>query len=154
MTKIQTSFEKTLEEHRELRRMAEGLREYLEAPRPGVGTEEAHGWASGLSAKLVTFHDRVYRHFHEEESGLFDDMIAADPRSARAAKTLRAEHEEILASLRTLLDSTLVYGEQRAPDDPKLRRLTRELLERFDRHEIEENDLIQRLTLEDLGTGD
>jgi DNA-binding FadR family transcriptional regulator len=148
-------FEDILVEHRELRGMAEDLRAFCELPRPDVEAEEAITWASELSQRLVRFHDRIYRHFHEEESsGFLEEFRQAYPNFSRSVEALENDHETVLRELRAVLDAAMLYAENKAPDRPNLRQQTLAILERFEQHEHEETDLIQRLISEDIGVGD
>jgi len=155
MQKVDELFRRVLDEHRELRALGGELSEFLERPRPEVGQNGAHTWAASLARMLVTFHDKVFRHFRDEEdSGCLDELVAAKPRAARAVDALREEHGRLLADLRSALDSAMMYSESKPPECLTLRRATRSILERFDRHEHEETELIQSLLCDDLGLGD
>ncbi|MAG57046.1 MAG: hypothetical protein CMJ83_12195 [Planctomycetes bacterium] len=144
-----------LEEHRELQKLVTDLRTFLKRPRPKLGDGGAHTWATSLAADLVTLHDRVFRHFREEErSGVLDDLCALHPRAARAVMLLKDEHEEILTGFRTILRSVMTYSESKTPEIPHLRRRTWSILEQLLCHECKETDLFQRFIYEDLGTCD
>lgn len=144
-----------LEEHRELRELTGGLREFLARPRPDPGVAGAHRWSATLSRTLIDLHDRLFRHFrHEEEGGVVEEMTAAHPRSAEKIQAVFGEHPEMLRDARRITDDVLRYSEGRKPEDPKLRSRISELLDQLEGHERAETDLVQRLEYRDNGVGD
>jgi len=155
MVEVKTRFDAILQQHTELRDLNAQLREFLEPPRPEVGRPGSHTWASTLAATLTQFHDKVFRHFRDEEkSGFLDDLQQHHPHALHAIETLRHEHDRILADLRAILAATLVYSEGKPLTSPRLRRWTLALLDRLANHEREETELFQEVHYHDLGTGD
>jgi len=147
--------QQVLEEHRELRRKKDRLRDYLEQPRPEPGTAGAHTWAAGLARQLVTFHDELFRHFRfEDEGGMVEEIRTRHPRATADVERLVGEHPELLRRVRKLMNEVLTYSEGRAPEDPSLRRRVTALLNRLERHECEETCMIHDLEVQDLGLGD
>jgi len=150
-----TGFEQVLDEHRELRASVAELRRFLEKPRPPVSSPQAHSWAGGLADRLVAFHDKASKHFRaEERSGYLDRLATARPGAARMAAQLLTEHDRILADLRSVLEASMVYARNKEPECANLRRWTATVLDRFEQHEHDENDLTQDLLCADYGVGD
>ena len=148
-------FGQALREHQELREMLGDLRAFTRTPRPDVGAKGSHSWAANLSSRLVVLHDRLFRHFREEEkNGAFDEILRQYPRASRQIRKLSKEHGTIIGSLRELTTDAMLYSEGKEPEDPKLRIRLLALLNELDRHERIETDLIQRLVYQDLGAGD
>lgn len=154
-TMTRTWAQQVLEEHRELRKKKDRLREYLERPRPEVGTSGAHSWAAGLARQMVLLHDELFRHFRfEDEGGMVDEISRRHPRATAEAERLVGEHPRMLRRVRRLMNEILTYSEGRKPEDPSLRRRVTTLLDRLERHECEETCMIYDLELQDLGLGD
>ena len=150
-----TSLDEVLEQHRELVRMIDELRAFLDQPRPDVGEKGSHTWAAGLTERLTRLHDNVYRHFrHEERSGFLDELVVRRPTATRAVEVLRQEHDRILGDFRAIVGAALVYSEGKMPASPRLRQWTLSVLDRLANHELEETDLFQRILYEDLGAAD
>lgn len=86
-----------LEEHRQLHGYLERVEAALSAPRP---PEAAAVWLAGLAASLWELAPFLRAHFgREEEEGLFDQIQAAWPHTARVCDRLRSEHAVLLARL-------------------------------------------------------
>lgn len=153
---VTASYEQILEEHQEIHRMTDELREYLDRPRPDVTDEaEAHLWAEGLSRRLVELHDKLSHHFREEEtSGLFKELRRTFPRAASQTREIEGQHRTLMRELRAILPEALRFAEAREGAGPGLRRRTVGLLDQLNEHEAAENELIHRLHLEDIGLGD
>lgn len=144
-----------LDEHRELRLKVKTLREYICEPRPEVGEKGAHSWAANLASQLVNLHDELVRHFRfEDESGMVEDVSLAHPEAAMRVEDLISEHPRMLDELRRLMAEALDYSEGHPNEDSALRRGVCALLDRLERHERDENDLILKLETRDLGTKD
>jgi hypothetical protein len=100
MQQVGTDIDKIVVEHRELRKLTATLRQFLDAPRPEIGTPGAHTWAADLADKLLKLHDTVFRHFrYEESSGVFDDILRETPQAAAAVEVLSRGSSGVLASL-------------------------------------------------------
>lgn len=152
---MQSSAARVLEEHRELRQRVAELRHFLEDPRPDLGARGSHTWAAGLSQQLVSLHDQLFRHFRfEDTGGLVEEISFRHPRALNAIQELCGDHPKMLRKLRSLTVWALDYSEGRRPEDPALRRQVSLLLDRLQKHEREETDLIERLEFEDIGAMD
>jgi hypothetical protein len=150
-----TSFDKVLEEHRELRRLIQELRRFLEGPQPEITEEDSHSWAADLMDRLVKLHRKLFPHFREEDrSGVLEELAERFPRALRTVQTLQAEHAQLLGELRGIVTAAMIYAEDKLPPENDLRGRTLRLIDQLTRHEEAETDLIQRLYYEDLGGGD
>lgn len=150
--KTRDTLESALREHRELRGIVEDLRLFLGRERPAIGEKGYHTWAADLSARLVHLHDKLFRHFRDEEqSGMLQDLGRLHPRATSQIGTLEAQHGEILGLLRETMTDTLSYSEGRSPADSRLRQRVNELLGKADEHEKAETELLQELLYSDLG---
>ena len=144
-----------LEEHRQLRTMIAELREFLRQPRPVLGEQGAHRWASELSQWLVKLHDGLFRHFrYEEQSGMAEDITLKHPRTSHEVDRLMAEHPQMLGDIRKLMAEALDYSEGHLLDDPTLRLRLERVLDQLAEHECEETKLIQLSELLEIGVGD
>jgi hypothetical protein len=142
-----------LEDHRLLRQMLDDFEAFLARPRPPIGEKGYHTWGSELAQRLVTLHDRLFRHFRrEEEGGLFEELRMQHPRATPRLDRCLGEHPTILRSLRELMDEALGYSQGDEPVDPRLRRRVGAVLRQLERHEEYETDLFQRLSMRDLGS--
>lgn len=148
----ETPYQQVLDDHRQLRRMVNEIREYIERPRPDLDDPNCHAWATQLSQKVLGLHEKLFHHFQEEEiSGYLDDLAQAHPRALRSVENLRAEHDEILEELRGILMAAMVYGEGREPSNPRLRTWMQAILDKIHHHDEEETELYMQLDFEDLG---
>jgi hypothetical protein len=155
MAEVKTSFDKVLEEHRELKEMIGQLRKYLQLAPPEVEERADHAWASGMAERLTKLHSKVSRHFRdEEESGFLDELVRHYPRTTYAAGKFRQDHGQILSEIRTILSEAMIYDEGRSTERSQLQQRAFSLLDRLLRHEQEENDLFHRTHTDDLGSGD
>lgn len=142
-------------EHRELRKTVAGLRRFVEQPRPGLGEDGQHTWAAELAGRLVALHDKLFRHFrHEEQGGMVEDLQRHHPEASRKIEILVDEHPRMLRQLREIVTATLKYSEGQTPSDQRLRQRLIAFLDRMERHDRGETELIQGLAYHDLGAGD
>ena len=154
-TKTDNWMEAVLEEHRQLRAMIAEIRDFLRQPRPVVGEQGAHTWASELAQWMVKLHDGLFRHFrYEEESGMAEDITLRHPRTASEVDRLMAEHPQMLADIRQLMAEALDYSEGHTLENPALRKRVEEVLDTLVEHECAETKLIQLSELLEVGVGD
>jgi hypothetical protein len=155
MIEVKTSFGEVLEQHRDIEGTIEKLKQFLEQPRPEIGVKGSHTWANQLAADLLVLHDKIFRHFREEEkSGFLEEITLREPQAIRTVETLRRDHDRILSELRELMSSAIVYSEEKMPESPRLRKWTLSLLDRLAQHEYEETELFQKVQYLDHGVGD
>jgi iron-sulfur cluster repair protein YtfE (RIC family) len=154
MSETKTNFDTIVDQHQQLRRMIAELRAFLEEPRPEVGAKGSHSWASSLTEMLLRLHDKLFRHFREEErSGFLDELEREYPRAMHEIATLRSDHDRLLGDLRAILSAGMTYAEGKQPGNPQLRRWVVSLLDQISQHESEETELMQRLLVRDIGRG-
>ena len=154
-TKTDNWMEAVLEEHRQLRAMIAEIRDFLRQPRPVVGEQGAHTWASELAQWMVKLHDGLFRHFrYEEQSGMAEDITLRHPRTASEVDRLMAEHPQMLADIRQLMAEALDYSEGHTLENPALRKRVEEVLDTLVEHECAETKLIQLSELLEVGVGD
>jgi hypothetical protein len=152
LSELKASFDQVVEEHRELQRMIQELRGHLERPQPQLTGGTSHVWASVLAQQLVRLHDKLFLHFRkEEQAGILDELAKEFPRASRAVERLRDEHGEVLVEVREILGAAMSCAAEKPPPGPSVSGRTMSLLDRLDRHERKETDLIERLYCEELG---
>jgi hypothetical protein len=93
-------------------------------------------------------------HFaHEEEGGYFDEIMQRDPTVARRVEQLRQDHRAMLAAVNNMnrqlqhADSTPLWFAMIGTDFA-------DFVQRCERHQHEENRLVQEGYLRDVGEGD
>lgn len=147
--------EGVLEQHKHLRQVVSEIQEFVVAPRPKAGEPGSHTWAAELSKRLLRLHDELFRHFRfEEQEDTLEEIFASHPESIGRFQKVLGEHKDMLKDLRQTVSDVLEYSEGKRPEDPRLRSRVTSILSDFQRHEEEENHLIQRLEYRDLGTAD
>jgi hypothetical protein len=154
MVTEQTSYEKVLEEHRELRQMVQEMRHFLARPEPESTDKDAYIWAGDLAERLVRLHRKLFPHFREEDrSGVLEELAERFPWVERNAQALQDEHDQLLNEVRAIVADTMISVEDKLPTEIDLRSRTLRLLDRLTHHEEAETDLIQRVHYEDMGGG-
>lgn len=149
------SFEKVVEEHRELRDMIEGFRGFLDEGQPDVGDRQLQGWAASLAQRLETLHDKLFFHFQEEQQvGVLDELARQFPRAISAIERLEDEHGQILGEVRATVTACNTLAEGKPASGPDLKDRAIAILDQLDHHESVETDLMERLHCQDLGVGD
>lgn len=149
-----TTFEQALAEHRRFVQLSQELRNFLEHPRPEIGSGDEGRWATALCHHVVSLHESVNKHFLVEEVGLLRDIRSRFPAAQPRLDESQREHTEILTGIKEIVADAMTYAEAVPPDDPKLRQRTTGLLEQIASHEEKVTDLVQDLALTDIGTGD
>ena len=148
------SFDRTLEEHREIRRTVQELMDLIGEYRVGMEADLWLRWKGALSAKLFGLRERLIDHFFEEEqSGLYEDLSERLPSLAPRTQSVRNEHRVILEEIGGIL-ATLTVLQSTFPMEPTLLGQTRATLWLIVRHERRESDLIARAQLERMGSFD
>lgn len=154
-TELGAKLEGLLEDHRVLRALLGEFETFLKEPRPEIGVKGFHTWAATFSEYLVKLHDKLFRHFRDEDRAELPERLAVNfPQAADRLARLTEEHGEILAELRLLVSASMGYSEGKPPADPRLRLRAKALLARLARHEEIETDLMQEIVNRDYGTGD
>lgn len=139
------SYEEILREHEKLHGLLDALRR-LFAERTGPFGE--------VAARLSEFQELVESHFRtEEDSGCFGDLVNHAPRVSDKVETLIAEHNELSVDLSGLVE--LASGAQGSAEDweeanTRFESFTARLMQ----HETVENELMQEVFTEDIGSKD
>ena len=81
-----------------------------------------------------------------------EEVVSASPNASPQVERLKQDHQTILAESERLCG--IASGGSRSPETSQLRKKTLHLLELLNRHEHAENDLVQRVLMDDLGTTD
>ncbi len=129
-----------LAEHRELHEITDELR--------GAQSRDA------VLTHLEDLHARAVKHFAREEQagGFFDSVREKSPRHDATLATLRQDHKRFLRDAEHLIGRLRTHAAKAPLDD--LVADTRQLAERFQAHEAQENELLLDVMNTDLGTGD
>jgi hypothetical protein len=104
-----------------------------------------------LRSHLQATRVHIANHFQfEEQGGYMDSLRKREPRLERTIAGLAEEHEEMMQSLDTLIDSS------RRPNSQLnvIRGRVREWIEQVRNHERRENDLVQDAFDFDVGAAD
>lgn len=137
------TYQDLLDEHVKLRGMLHDL-ESLLAERKGPFTE--------VVARLTALRDLVDVHFAEEEaSDCFPDLIAYAPRVAERVKLMLAEHGELRSDVHFLVKSVGTGTDQ---DWTRLADAFGVFTAKLTHHEQTENELVQEVFTDDLGSKD
>ncbi|MHB8866546.1 MAG: hemerythrin domain-containing protein [Pirellulaceae bacterium] len=139
------TYQELLEEHAKLR----GLLQDLER----IFTERSEP-LSDVLRRLVQLQDLVDLHFAaEEESDCFPDLISHAPRVCDRVKVMLAEHGELRSEIHQLVQQGKKRGEDAANWDrwaDGFRAFAAKLMT----HEQTENELVQEVFTEDIGSKD
>jgi hypothetical protein len=147
-TLIKSIAEQLQQEHRMISAATKELKDLVERP---VSPHRTHsGWVDSVRESLLSLGAHLKTHFaFEEFGGFMEEVVSASPNSYPQVAHLKEDHQTILAESEQLCRMT--SGESPAPE---LRKKVLHLLEVLDRHEHAENDLVQRVLMDDLGTTD
>jgi hypothetical protein len=135
----------SLTDHEILRARTTRIRELLNrAP----ASETLISWRAYLCSELEDFEAALARHFEEEEvDGAFHELTERRPDLRSLVEHLGHQHRSILMTLDSVRQR---LGRQHTTD---LIASVSALLDRFDAHEREENELLQMAHCLDLGAG-
>jgi hypothetical protein len=151
-TAVATLAERIDQDHRRLRAALAQLLAVLEEPVP-EGNFLA--WKLEFLARLRSFQHNLLVHFDlEEEGGFMDTVVRAAPQYARQVDRLLEEHAEIVKDLERSIE---LFKGADSPTSSRLLRVrerVRELVSTHEAHEAVENELIQNVYNQDLGSGD
>lgn len=137
------TYQDLLDEHVKLRGMLHDLERKL--------TERQSPFAEVVT-ELTALRDLVDSHFTSEEaSECFPDLIANAPRVADRVGVMLAEHGELRSEVHLLVKEAGTGSEQ---DWTRLANCFRGFTEKLMRHEQAENELVQEVFTDDLGSKD
>jgi acyl-CoA reductase-like NAD-dependent aldehyde dehydrogenase len=89
-------------------------------------------------------------HWMEEVGGIFDQIELDAPHLSREVRQLRADHRELLEEANELADASVRPWDESSAH--QLANLLQRFRDRMQRHESEENCLVQRAYSDDVGT--
>ncbi len=138
-------FEVMLEEHAKLRELLRELEQTL-AERTRSKKE--------LSAELRELDELIDSHFHTEEaSDCFPELVASAPRVSERVAVLLAEHGELRAAIHLMVEDAAQSGA--APEDwERLSTDFQAFKAKLLHHERSENELVQEVFSDDIGSKD
>ncbi|MCH8043150.1 MAG: hemerythrin domain-containing protein [Planctomycetes bacterium] len=142
---LPTDFDQIKEEHHSLLHAVESLRGLLRQPsaRPAA-----------VAAMLLDLKDRLELHFaHEEFGGYFSEVRDIAPRFSRQIDTLKQQHIEFLSTI-DAIGERLDRPSDSTTWRPAIAADFDLFVDVFQRHESEENELIQEALQRDVGTED
>jgi hemerythrin-like domain-containing protein len=136
-------YQDLLDEHVKLRGMLRDLESRF-AERRGPFTE--------LVAELTALRDLVDGHFTAEEaSSCFPDLIAHAPRVADRVSLMLAEHGELRSEIHLMVKGAGAGSDQ---DWARLAECFRGFTDKLMHHEQTENELVQEVFTDDIGSKD
>ena len=106
---------------------------------------------------LEEVRDQLALHFSLEEAyGYFDDPVAVAPQLGHWAETLRGQHADLFREFVDLVEAAemLRRHEAGASNAASIAARCRLFLDRLERHEAAENDLLMEAFAADIGVGD
>ena len=137
------TYQDLLDEHIKLR----GMLHYLESL-----LAERRGTFAEVMARLTELRDLVDTHFAAEEaSECFPDLIAHAPRVAERVSLMLAEHGELRSEVHLIVKIAGAGSEQ---DWTRTADGFRVFTEKLMRHEQTENELVQEVFTDDIGSKD
>jgi len=120
-----------------------------------IRDEREPGWGDSVRDSLSSLHSHLKNHFaFEEFGGFMEEVLHALPSLSRQVERLRADHERMLADLGRVSSIAEECATATGPPPRELCEEVHRFLEMLRRHENEENNLVQRAFLDDLGTVD
>ena len=138
------TFDSILDEHRHLRDLVRLIQLSVLHPQPN---------ANVMRRLLDELEAALRSHFqHEERDGYLHDAVSAEPRLARLADRLFAEHAELLAATATLRRHCATASD--TGDWSEFADAYAGFCRRFDEHETAENRLVQDAMNRDMQAED
>lgn len=115
---------------------------------------ERHEPVTRVAHLLETLEERLEAHFQDEErSTLFEDLVRRAPHLAEETLRLKAEHGTLRNRLRFI--RAVVDGQPLKPETwQAVEKDFREFHDQLFHHEAHENELLQRVFGEDIGSKD
>ncbi len=107
-----------------------------------------------LAILVKDLRDRLAFHFRLEEAyGYFEDPISVAPRLSERVEGLKVEHGHMLAEVTRIAEmiDERSCEDSTATELDAVEQMCRDFLDRFDRHEAQENALIMQAFNEDIG---
>ena len=150
-TLIKNIAEQLQQEHQMIGAAAKELKDLVE--RPVSPDEEQSNWLTSVRDSLLSLGSHLRTHFaFEEFGGFMEEVVGASPNSSPQVERLKLEHQAILVESERLC--RMARGGSPSSKASPLRKKILHLLELLNRHEHAENELVQRVLMDDLGTTD
>ena len=103
---------------------------------------------------IQQLHDQVDVHFQAEEaSDCFPDLVSNAPRVSERVAILLAEHGELRAEIHQIVQDA-VHRQGTAEDWDQLATVVQEFTAKLLSHERVENELVQEVFTDDIGSKD
>ena len=150
-TLIKNIAEQLQQEHQMIGAAAEELTHLVE--RPASAHEGESDWLNSVRDSLNSLSSHLKTHFaFEEFGGFMEEVVGASPNASPQVERLKQDHQTILAKSEELCQ--IIRGGSAFSETSQLRKKILRLLELLNRHEHAENELVQRVLMDDLGTTD
>lgn len=138
-------YQSMLDEHAHLRRMLDELHQLFSGPAAAEST---------VAQRVASLQSVIDEHFRTEElSGCFGEMVSQAPRFASKVEQLIVEHTELSAKVEQLAKMADEYDGSET-QWKELAQAFQAFRERLLQHENVENELLQSVFTEDLGSKD
>ena len=150
-TLVKSLAEQLQQEHQMIAAAAKELKDLVEHPvRPH---DEQSSWLNSVRDSLLSLGSHLKTHFaFEEFGGFMEEVVGASPNASPQVERLKQDHQTILAESERLC--RLARAGSPPSETSQLRKKILHLLELLNRHEHAENDVVQRVLMDDLGTTD
>jgi iron-sulfur cluster repair protein YtfE (RIC family) len=150
-TLIENIAEQLQQEHQMIGAAAKELKDLVE--RPVSPHEDQSGWLNSIRDSLLSLGSHLKTHFaFEEFGGFMEEVVGASPNASPQVERLKLDHQTILAESERVC--RMARGGSPSSETSQLRKKILHLLELLNRHEHSENELVQRVLMDDLGTTD
>jgi len=148
-TLIKSIAEQLQREHQMIGAAAKELKDLVERP---VSPAQS-GWLNSVRDSLLSLDSNLKTHFaFEEFGGFMEEVVGVSPHSSPQVERLKQDHQTIHAESEKLC--RMASGGAPSSETSQLRKKILRLLELLNRHEHAENELVQRVLMDDLGTTD
>jgi len=148
-TLIKNIAEQLQQEHQMIGAAAKELKDLVERPVSPAQSD----WLNSVRDSLLSLGSHLKTHFaFEEFGGFIKEVVGASPNASPQVERLKQDHQAILAESERLC--RMARGGSPSSEISQLRKKILHLLELLNRHEHEENELVQRVLMDDLGTTD
>ena len=135
-----------LEEHRDLLRSLERVEKLIQV---GADQPQPHTEIATLRGEIYRLHGALEHHYQSEEKTFFHTIETDHPELAGVLAIFRREHDEVLTSMRAILDRALSQQEETLVEDVRDKLIALFALLRD--HEHRETTLVQDTVARDLG---
>jgi hemerythrin-like domain-containing protein len=148
---VSTIATELLKEHEIVRSLIHDLQRLIEEG----GNRQDLDWGHHLSRELSAFRQHLQHHFDmEETNGFLTDVVVLLPQAAEQVERLRLEHQKILQSIDELVYDSNLLAHGSGVSLKALRQQVSYMLSLMQRHEAEENSLIQRAYYQEVSVVD